>query len=86
MRHSQTPVSFFQVCTETSTRNTRETRFPANVAQLVEQLTRNEQVAGSSPAVGSILSTADNLRFRCLVKPDTGFVRPVILITPRPPS
>ncbi len=25
----------------------------ANVAQLVEQLTRNEQVAGSSPAVGS---------------------------------
>ena len=40
---------------ETSTRNTRETRFPANVAQLVEQLTRNEQVAGSSPAVGSLL-------------------------------
>ncbi len=36
-------------------RNTRETRFPANVAQLVEQLTRNEQVAGSSPAVGSLL-------------------------------
>ena len=25
----------------------------ANVAQLVEQLTRNEQVAGSNPAVGS---------------------------------
>lgn len=25
----------------------------ANVAQMVEQLTRNEQVAGSSPAVGS---------------------------------
>ena len=42
-------------CIETSTRNTRETRFPANVAQLVEQLTRNEQVAGSSPAVGSLL-------------------------------
>ena len=26
----------------------------ANVAQLVEQLTRNEQVTGSSPVVGSI--------------------------------
>ena len=26
---------------------------PANVAQLVEQLTRNEQVTGSSPVVGS---------------------------------
>ncbi len=26
---------------------------PANVAQSVEQLTRNEQVAGSIPAVGS---------------------------------
>ena len=25
----------------------------ANVAQLVEQLTRNEQVSGSSPLVGS---------------------------------
>ena len=46
--------TFPQVITETSTRNTRETRFPANVAQLVEQLTRNEQVAGSSPAVGSL--------------------------------
>ena len=44
-----------QVIIETSRRNTRETRFPANVAQLVEQLTRNEQVAGSSPAVGSLL-------------------------------
>ena len=27
----------------------------ADVAQLVEQLTRNEQVAGSTPVVGSIL-------------------------------
>ena len=52
---SQGQVSFSQVFTETSRRNTRETRFPANVAQLVEQLTRNEQVAGSSPAVGSLL-------------------------------
>ena len=77
-------MSFFQVITETSTRNTRETRFPANVAQLVEQLTRNEQVAGSSPAVGSRLFTADNLRFRCLVKPDTCFVRLVILVKPQP--
>jgi hypothetical protein len=34
----------------------RLTRFPwenANVAQLVEQLIRNQQVAGSNPAVGS---------------------------------
>ena len=52
---SQGQVSLSQVSTETSRRNTRETRFPANVAQLVEQLTRNEQVAGSSPAVGSLL-------------------------------
>ena len=48
-------MSFTKDFTETSTLNTRETRFPANVAQLVEQLTRNEQVAGSSPAVGSLL-------------------------------
>ena len=27
----------------------------ANVAQLAEQLTRNEQVTGSNPVVGSIL-------------------------------
>ena len=51
---SQGLVSSAQVIAETSRRNTRETRFPANVAQLVEQLTRNEQVAGSSPAVGSL--------------------------------
>ena len=30
-----------------------EKRRSANVAQLVEQLTRNEQVSGSSPLVGS---------------------------------
>ena len=29
-------------------------RVPADVAQLVEQLIRNQQVAGSNPAVGSI--------------------------------
>ncbi len=28
----------------------------ADVAQLVEQLTRNEQVSGSSPLVGSLFS------------------------------
>ena len=28
---------------------------PADVAQLVEQLIRNEQVTGSNPAIGSIL-------------------------------
>ena len=30
----------------------------ANVAQLVEQLTRNEQVTGSSPVVGSVRTAA----------------------------
>ena len=30
----------------------------ANVAQLVEQLTRNEQVTGSSPVVGSVKTAA----------------------------
>ena len=34
----------------------------ADVAQLVEQLIRNEQVTGSSPAIGSIFyETAKNL-------------------------
>ena len=83
---SQNVASFPQVFAETSTRNTRETRFPANVAQLVEQLTRNEQVAGSSPAVGSLLFTADNLPFRCLMKLGTCFVMPAILIAPQPTS
>ena len=31
----------------------------ANVAQLVEQLTRNEQVTGSNPVIGSVVE-ADN--------------------------
>ena len=30
--------------------------FVANVAQLVEQLTRNEQVTGSNPVTGSLQS------------------------------
>ena len=33
----------------------------ANVAQLVEQLTRNEQVSGSSPLVGSIFNKGKNV-------------------------
>ena len=33
-------------------------RVPADVAQLVEQLIRNQQVAGSNPAVGSIVFRA----------------------------
>jgi hypothetical protein len=33
-------------------------RFPADVAQLVEQSIRNRQVIGSSPIVGSIYSKA----------------------------
>ncbi len=33
--------------------SSQATHVPANVAQLVEQLTRNEQVTGSSPVVGS---------------------------------
>ncbi len=32
----------------------------ANVAQLVEQLTRNEQVSGSSPLIGSTVPTAQS--------------------------
>jgi hypothetical protein len=36
----------------------------ADVAQLVEQLIRNQQVIGSSPIVGSILSQI--LPFSCL--------------------
>ena len=31
----------------------------ANMAQVVEQLTRNEQVEGSSPSIGSLFMGAD---------------------------
>jgi hypothetical protein len=40
----------------------RMTKEFADVAQLVEQLIRNQQVNGSSPFVGSILSTTYNLQ------------------------
>ncbi len=36
--------------------------YSANLAQLVEQLIRNEQVAGSIPAVGSELILSDELK------------------------
>jgi hypothetical protein len=36
----------------------------ANVAQLVEQLTRNEQVSGSNPLVGSIFKAIQHFRYR----------------------
>jgi hypothetical protein len=35
------------------TRRSKQRGYPANVAQMVEQLTRNEQVSGSIPLVGS---------------------------------
>ena|GEM_PF-5836275 len=34
----------------------------ANVAQMVEQLIRNQQARGSSPLVGSIIHTASSLK------------------------
>jgi hypothetical protein len=37
----------------------------ADVAQLVEQLIRNQQVIGSSPIVGSINSTVSGLQPAC---------------------
>lgn len=39
------------------------TRSNADVAQLVEQCFRKAKVAGSNPAIGSILKTALNGRF-----------------------
>ena len=36
----------------------------ADVAQLVEQLIRNQQVAGSNPAIGSIFSSTYSSRLR----------------------
>ena len=42
-------------------------RISANVAQLVEQLTRNEQVSGSSPLVGSILIIEEIFRLNPIV-------------------
>ena len=37
----------------------------AFLAQLVEQLTRNEQVVGSSPMEGSAFSKQQNLNHKC---------------------
>ena len=42
-------------------------KIPANLAQLVEQLIRNEQVIGSSPIIGSIFFAFFSL-FRSIIK------------------
>ncbi len=46
-------VVFKGTATRSGTLSSRAAADPANVAQLVEQLTRNEQVTGSSPVIGS---------------------------------
>ena len=38
----------------------------ANVAQLVEQLTRNEQVTGSSPVIGSPENASNEAKMQIL--------------------
>ena len=53
IRGANSPLRHRQVSCKKGLRNAN-----ANVAQLVEQLIRNQQVAGSNPAVGSIYRTS----------------------------